>query len=621
MTLTYQTWAAQVRQLDQALAAVGPLAAAVGVAAPTSEEWFQLLRNKLLPQVDAEPLLVVGIVGGTNIGKSLLFNHLAGELASAVSPLAAGTKHPVCLVPPGTDDPQVLSRLFEGFVLRAWQSAEDPLQESQEHRLFWRVGRNVPPRLLILDAPDVDSDVTVNWQRARAIRQVSDVLVAVLTQQKYNDAAVKEFFREAVRADKPIVAVFNQCHLQEDRPYWPQWLATFSAETGAAPELVYVVPLDRVAAGELRLPFFAVGRDGRLAPAQPSSLRDELAAMHFDAIKIRTFRGALARVLDAEHGAAGYLGRVRAAAGEFAAAHQALSASEMARVAWPTLPARALVDEIRSWWDAGRPGWSRGIHGFYRRLGHGLTWPVRSVRNMLGPPPDPLETFRRQEREAILLAVEKMLDELDRLSQVGNDTLRPRLLELLSGHARERLLERVAQAHEELPAVDEDYRAFLRAELDAWKQANPRAIRFIRSLDHVAAVARPAITVLLFVSGWHVAGDLAGQAVAQAAGHTVGQLAQEAAIAGGITGGGEVLVTTTSEGVSQAAGRLFIRLQSRYAQQRAGWLAGWLEHELLGDLLLHLRRGAEVPQTPAFRHVESALEALRPLGKGVRSIY
>ena len=56
----------------------------------------------------------------------------------------------------------------------------------------------------------MDSDALVNWQRVRAIRQVADVLVAVLTQQKYNDAAVKQFFREAVQADKPIVAVFNQ---------------------------------------------------------------------------------------------------------------------------------------------------------------------------------------------------------------------------------------------------------------------------------------------------------------------------------------------------------------------------------------------------------------------------
>ena len=81
--------------------------------------------------------------------------------------------------------------------------------------------------------PDVDSDVTVNWRRARAVRQVADVILAVLTQQKYNDATVKQFFREAVAADKPIVVLFNQCHVEGDRDYWPRWLATFREETGA----------------------------------------------------------------------------------------------------------------------------------------------------------------------------------------------------------------------------------------------------------------------------------------------------------------------------------------------------------------------------------------------------
>jgi len=221
-----------------------------------------------------------------------------------------------------------------------------------------------------------------------------------------------------------------------------------------------------------------------------------------------------------------------------------------------------------------------------------------------------LAGFHRREREAIVLAVEKMLDELVRLSEVGNDTLRPKLLSLLGGTARQELLARVEAAHGQLPDVDDDYRAFLRAELNAWKEQSPGAVRFLRSLDHVAAVARPAISVLLVVSGWHVAGDLAGQAAAHAATHTVGQLAQEAAIAGGIAGGGEALVSSTSEGVRQAAGRLFIRLQSRYAQQRANWLAGWLEQELLGDVLAELRRGAEVPQHPAFREAATLVDTL-----------
>lgn len=301
----------------------------------------------------------------------------------------------------------------------------------------------MPERLLLLDAADVDSDVAINWERARAIRQTADVLVAVLTQQKYNDAAVKQFFRAAVEADKPIIVVFNQCDLAADAPYWPQWLATFCDETGARPELVYVIPYDRAAVEELRLPFYSVGPDGRRPLGEATDLRDELESLHFDAIKIRTFRGALARVLDSKRGVGGYLEAIRAAAGEFSAAVDALSATEMARVAWPSLPAGVLVDEIRRWWDDGRSPWSRRIHGFYRTVGRGVTWPVRTAwAAMAGPHPEPLSAFHNQERQAIVLAVEKVLDELDRLARVGNDTLRPRLMRLLGGSAGKRCSEK-----------------------------------------------------------------------------------------------------------------------------------------------------------------------------------
>ncbi len=608
---TYATWSAAVKRLLAALTALEPEAARIGVSSPASSVWFDLLRHKLQPQLELPPVLVVAVVGGTNIGKSAVFNHLAGEEASASSPLAAGTKHPVCLVPPGLDDPALLGRLFEPFELTAWHSAADALTDSNANLLFWRVGAQVPPQLLLLDVPDVDSDAVVNWERARAIRDTADVLVAVLTQQKYNDAAVKQFFREAVAAQKPIVVLFNQCDLEGDRPYWPQWLATFAGETGARPELVYVVPYDRAAAQALRLPFYEVGPQGVASPDRAADLRQELAALHFDTIKIRTFRGAVARVLDPRDGAPAYLEAIRAAADGFATATAALSAREMARVAWPSLPPSTLVDEIRTWWDAGRTPWSRQIHGFYRTLGRTVTWPVRTAwNNLVGPTPEALDSFYQQEREAIVLAVEKMLDELDRLAQVGNETLRPRLLRLLGGSARQELLMRVQAAHAALPAVDDDYRRFLWTELDAWRQASPRSVSVLRSLDHVAAVARPAITISLAVSGWVLAGDLVGHVAVQAAQQTAGHLATEAVIAGGIAGGGEALVSTTGEGVRQAAGRLFLRIQARYAQQRAEWLAAWLERELLGDLLAELRGGAEVPQSAAFASVVAALDEL-----------
>jgi len=612
MTESYDAFAGQLRRLAEALGALRPVADRVGVAPPDGQEWFGLLRDKVLAQLDEPPLLVVAIVGGTNIGKSVIFNHLAGEVASTAGPLAAGTRHPVCLVPPGVDDPAVLGRLFERFELRAWQSADDPLEDGPENRLFWRPGEALPPRLLVIDAPDVDSDVPVNWERARAIRRAADVVVAVLTQQKYNDAAVKEFFRAAVEADKPVVILFNQCELDADAEVWPRWLATFCDETGARPELVYVAPYDRAAATELRLPFYRVGADGRRPPEGPVDLRHELASLHFDTIKVRTFRGAVQQVLDPTSGVGAYLAAIRAAAGEFSGAAAALSASEMARVAWPTLPSSVLVDEIRDWWDARRSKLSRRIHGFYRTVGRGVTWPVRAAwQHVAGGDGDPLATFHRRERQAVLLAVEKLLDELERLAKVGNDTLRPRLMKLLGGDSRAELLARVEEAHAGLPAVDDDYRAFLRAELDAWKDRSPRAVRLLQSLDFAAAIARPAVSVSLVVSGWVVAGDLVGQAAIHAAGEAAGNVAAEAAITGGIAGGGEALLSTTSEGVRQAAGRLFLRLQSRYARGRAEWLAGWLENELLGDLLAELCSGAEAVETGAFRSVESLARQLR----------
>lgn len=626
MGTDYRAWGEEIRRLAGGVERLIALAEPAGVTAPRQQEWYALLRHKLLPQVEGEPWLVAAVVGGTNIGKSVVFNHLAGENASGVSPLAAGTKHPVCLVPVGCDDPALLGRLFGGFQLRPWRSAQDPLTAADEDLLFWRIGAATPPRLLVLDTPDIDSDVEVNWRRADVIRQAADVLIAVLTQQKYNDAAVKRFFRKAAEADKPVVVVFNQCDLDEDRAYWPEWLDTFVGQTGAAPELVYVVPYDRAAAAQLRLPFYPVGRDGRQQPLADRRLCDELARLHFDAIKIRTLRGALKRVIDAESGAGGYLGEVRHAAAQFAAAAQALRRADPCRVEWPVVPTPLLVDEIRAWWDSQRQPLTRSLHGFYRRAGQLVSRPLVALWDRVrGEVVDPIEAFQRREREAVLGAVGGLLDELERLAELGNEMLRPRLERLLGGDARARQIRDVLEAHAALPAVDDDYRRFLRGELDRWGAENPRAVSWLRSLDHALALARPAVTVTLALSGWIVAGGIVHEAAAQAAsqvaanvatqaaGHTAATVAAEAAITGGIAGGGEVVVSLAGETAAQGAARLFRRLQDRYAQTRAMWLGDWLEKGVLGQLLAELDGCAELAGSATFEDVEQAVRRLREM--------
>ena len=109
MTANYHAWAEQVRRLHRALAELNAQTRQLGLTSAAGEEWFAAIEHKLLPQLELPPLLVVAVVGGTNIGKSVLFNHLAGATASAASPLAAGTKHPVCLAPANLDGAATLN--------------------------------------------------------------------------------------------------------------------------------------------------------------------------------------------------------------------------------------------------------------------------------------------------------------------------------------------------------------------------------------------------------------------------------------------------------------------------------------------------------------------------------
>jgi len=184
----------------------------LGIPRPEGSEWYELLIRKLIPQLGSDNPLIVAVVGGTNTGKSVVFNHIAGDTASGTSPLASGTKHPLCLIPMEFD-PDRLGKTFEDFDIRRWPRSDDTLQDCQDHRLFWRHCDSLPHNLLVLDSPDIDSDAVVNWERAEKLRQTADVLIAVLTQQKYNDAAVKRFFQRAATEDLAVVVVFNQCQL------------------------------------------------------------------------------------------------------------------------------------------------------------------------------------------------------------------------------------------------------------------------------------------------------------------------------------------------------------------------------------------------------------------------
>ncbi|MCA9081792.1 MAG: 50S ribosome-binding GTPase, partial [Planctomycetaceae bacterium] len=344
MTSPFHQLSQSLNQLLPPLRQLADDADVLEVPSLAGREWYELLTRKLIPQLGDDSYLIVAVVGGTNIGKSVIFNHLAGFRASATSPLASGTKHATVLLPPGFAATHDLAEVFPGFTIMPWDNAEQSLVDDERHLLFWRereIGdanaSDIPDNLLILDTPDVDSVAQVNWERADHIRQAADVLVAVLTQQKYNDAAVKEFFRKAAAEQKKVLIVFNQCLLPEDEEYWPIWVQTFCDETKVEPTALFVAPADRRAAEANQLPFYERpwppdDTASDIDPAQPRDLMRELSELRFGEIKLQTLSGSLRQLVHPDAGIPSWLRQVQQHANQFGDAAEILATSRLATI-------------------------------------------------------------------------------------------------------------------------------------------------------------------------------------------------------------------------------------------------------------------------------------------------
>ncbi|MDR2171295.1 MAG: 50S ribosome-binding GTPase [Planctomycetaceae bacterium] len=408
-----------------------------GVGLPFGEGWYELLSCKLSGQVNDGVYLIVSVMGGTNTGKSAIFNHLVGSYCSGVDYRASGTKYPVCVVSGLICEPlEVLRRNFVNFKFVEWASSEQSLEAGQEHRLFWKVGANLSERIVVVDTPDIDSDNELNWFRARAVRHASDVVIVVLTGQKYNDAAVKRFFREAAEAAKPVIIIFNMVNLESDVECIPVWLDQFCVETGCIPVAVFVVPFDKEAAtatnsttisasnssatystissvnssvissfvGGLRLSFYGATLGGVIT-GEVEGLGQALAGLQFERIKLQTFLGAIRVIMDEVSGLPSFVNRIEFASNQFSEALNTLELIDEnneyefgneynnennisnnsninngkngdTKLEWPQVPNLIFAEEVKSWWrEEQRLAWVRSVNDIYGVVGVWVIYP------------------------------------------------------------------------------------------------------------------------------------------------------------------------------------------------------------------------------------------------------
>ena len=553
--------------------------------------WRDSLLSKLRVQSSEDTPLIVAIAGGTNIGKSTVFNHLAQDNASGITPCASGTKYPVCLVPAQWADEALLQKLFDGFVVKPWSDSAAPLEEHEEDVLYWRLGENVPPQLILLDTPDIDSTNKANWRRAEKIRQIADVLIAVLTKQKYNDAACVDFFRQAAKSGKMFILLFNQFD-REDVSYLQSMIGEIVKNIEQPPIFVYLAPHDRKASESLGLPFYFVPlnadgtvNDNQLDLDSPKSLTDELAKMHFEELKARSMFKSLSDAMDSNTGLGKWLSEIRSQSELFGCRLKALEEFNPGTIEIPPLPKEMIYNELQRWRSS--------IRGSWTNIAAVPTAAIEKVLNIAisffkkkddKNEPSAEEKFLQLERKYMLEALDKIYNSLKNQAALDN-VLGAEIRAILSANPIESIIQRVESEHESAPLLSEDFHEYVKTELAQWTEKHPWKFLTYKALDSALVIARPAATVALGACFWYSPSILLGSATAVAGASNAVDL--------------------------MSLGDMCSKIQDRFCIERAQWLQGILRQELhLDELFEKMKRQSSITDDDAFQQAASLQQDL-----------
>lgn len=257
---------AQLRALDRLGAALQATQFLPGTAyADTWEErrrrCLRLFQGKIRLEAAGSPSpLKLVISGGTNVGKSTLFNRMLDAVVSGTSALARFTKSAVLYVHADQLDATLPPDFLPGYPREvvsgpaaaapvggsAGDVPSQPTLHCRPHqRDDWR-------SLHLLDSPDIDSNYARNWTTSEDVFFLADGILFVTTPEKYNDEICVDYLRRAVRFRKRLWVLLNKCSSTDVATDLRNEILAALARDGGTPELVRVheVPWLRAPASE-----------------------------------------------------------------------------------------------------------------------------------------------------------------------------------------------------------------------------------------------------------------------------------------------------------------------------------------------------------------------------------
>lgn len=468
-----------------------------------SHDWDSLLRFKLLPQGEESDCLVIAIGGGTNTGKSTLFNLLAGADLSAVRSTAAATCRPVVAAHPERARDCFEGRLLAGFEPHLLEHAEDPLsRDMPPNALFVAEADGLPVTRVLLDTPDVDSIDLVNWEAAARIRAAGDLLLAVLTGEKYQDDRVVQFFREAAASGRIVAPIMNKANPQANYEVACTQLFAFARSAGIEGAPLFAAPhdynLSQSGGPEQIVRVDAPGTlIGYLDELDPVALKEDVYAL--TAARFVDQAGELVQRIEVLHDTLhSVTDSFEDAARRFAARYE-------------PAPGAAVGGLFHKFVQSKRGPLDRAIGSASQTIAQGIGFAGKLVRdavlsrtNLQAPTwEDTEEKVRRQnfnqvEQLAAELAAQ-YLEQARNLAQPAGMLIAP----LLDRMDLEGMVAQVARATEANGGISEDFRAHAERMLEIWWHDNVGKRAVIEALDKILLVAPAGIAGLMSV---HTAG-------------------------------------------------------------------------------------------------------------------
>ncbi len=204
-----------------------------------------LLKETLYQQA-AYPLQIA-VMGPTQSGKSSLVNVIANQILAGVSPLAGFTVHTQGFaLNVATDSQYFITDFFTDLTAVAQYDLNH--QQYGCYSLNYATTEHLPP-CIIWDTPDFDSIEAQHYQQG-VLKTVAlaDVLILVVSKEKYADQSVWELLILLAPLNQPIIVVLNKLLLASHTliidSFKQRWQAS---RTDAVPFIYPIMFTDKLA--------------------------------------------------------------------------------------------------------------------------------------------------------------------------------------------------------------------------------------------------------------------------------------------------------------------------------------------------------------------------------------